>query len=97
MRVIAHRTLVEFYERHADSKSAIEEWYKRVSKASWDNFADIRRDFNSVDSAGNQRYIFNIKGNDYRLVALVQFKINMVYIRFIGPHKDYDKIDCSKI
>ncbi len=96
MRVVARKTLVEYYERHADAKSAIEEWYKKTSKASWDMFADIKRDFNSVDSVGNQRFVFNIKGNDYRLVALVQFKIKMVYIRFIGTHKEYDKIDCSK-
>lgn len=97
MRVIAHRTLVAFYEKHADSKSAIEEWYKKTSKASWEMFSDIKNDFKSVDSVGNQRFVFNIKGNDYRLVVLVQFKIKIVYIRFIGTHKDYDKIDCSKI
>ncbi len=97
MRVIAHRTLVEFYDKHADAKSAIEEWYKRTTKASWEMFADVKRDFNSVDSVGNQRYLFNIKGKDYRLVAIVQFRIKMVYIRFIGTHKEYDKIECSKI
>lgn len=97
MRVIKHRTLVEYYQKHPDAKSAIEEWYKKVSKASWDMYLDIKKDFNSVDSVGNQRFVFNIKGNNYRLVALVQFKIKMVYIRFIGTHKEYDKIDCSNI
>ncbi len=57
----------------------------------------MKKDFNSVDSVGNQRFVFNIKGNDYRLVAVVKFKIKMVYIRWMGTHKDYDRIDCSQI
>ncbi|MFR9524563.1 MAG: type II toxin-antitoxin system HigB family toxin [Rikenellaceae bacterium] len=97
MRIIAHRTLVLFYTKHSSAKSALEEWYSKVSKANWETFADIKKDFNSVDSIGDQRYIFNIKGNDYRLVAVVKFKIKMVYIRYVGTHKDYDKIDCTKI
>lgn len=97
MRIIAHRTLVLFYTKHSSAKSALEEWYTKVSKANWETFADIKKDFNSVDSIGDQRYIFNIKGNDYRLVAVVKFRIKMVYIRYVGTHKDYDKIDCTKI
>ncbi len=97
MRIIAHRTLVIFYTKHSKAKTAIEEWYNKVSKANWESFADIKQDFNSVDSIGNQRYIFNIKGNDYRLVAVIKFKIKMVYIHFIGTHIDYDNIDCKNI
>lgn len=97
MRIVAHRTLVLFYSKHASAKTALEEWYSKVSKSSWDSFADIKKDFNSVDNVGNQRYVFNIKGNDYRLMAIVKFKIKMVYIRFIGTHKDYDKIDCKNV
>ena len=97
MRIIAHRSLVQFYTKHAAAKTALEEWYTKVSKTDWDSFADIKRDFNSVDYVGNQRYVFNIKGNDYRIVALIKFKIKMVYIRFIGTHKEYDKINCSEI
>ena len=98
MRVIAHRTLVLYYTEHPDARTAIEEWYKKASKAKWDTFADIKKTFNSVDAVGNNRYVFNIKGNDYRLIALIKFKLQMVYIRFIGSHKEYDKIlDCSEI
>ena len=97
MRIIAHRTLVLFYAKHATARIALEEWYSKASKSSWDSFADMKNDFNSVDSVGNQRYVFNIKGNDYRLVAIVKFKIKMVFIRFIGTHKDYDKVDCKNI
>lgn len=98
MRIIAHRTIVLFYTKYADAQAALEEWYKKTTIANWDTFADIKQTFNSVDSVGDQHYIFNIKGNDYRLVAVVKFKIKMVYIRFIGTHAEYDKIDdCSKL
>ncbi len=97
MRVIAHRTLVKFYEKNGDAKTAIENWYTKATSAKWECFADIKNDFNSVDSVGNQHYVFNIKGNDYRLVVVIKFQIKMVYIRFIGAHKDYDKIDCSTV
>lgn len=98
MRIITHRTLVLFYQKHADAETAIEEWYKKTSAAEWETFADMKKSFNSVDAVGNQRFVFNIKGNEYRLIAIVKFRIKMVYIRFIGTHSEYDKIDdCSNI
>ncbi len=97
MRIVSQRTLVLFYTQYASAKTALEEWYTKVSKSDWSNFADIKKDFNSVDSVGNQRFVFNIKGNDYRLVAIVKFKIKIVYIRFVGTHKEYDKTDCKNI
>lgn len=97
MRVIAHRTLVEFYNKHADAKIAIEDWYSKITSSNWSCFADVKNSFNSVDSVGNQHYVFNIKGNDYRLVVVIKFRIKMVYIRFIGSHQEYDRIDCSNI
>jgi mRNA interferase HigB len=97
MRVIAHRTLVEFYSNRPDSKTAIENWYTKTTSSGWQSFADVKKDFNSVDSVGNQHYVFNLKGNDYRLVVVIKFQIKMVYIRFIGTHNEYDKIDCTNI
>lgn len=97
MRVIAHRALVTFYLDQPDAKAAIENWYTKTTAATWKSFADIKRDFNSVDSVGNQHFVFNLKKNDYRLVVVIKFHIKMVYIRFIGTHREYDKIDCSKI
>ncbi len=98
MRIIAHRTLVLFYKKHADAKTAIEEWYQKTSAAEWKTFAEMKKTFNNVDAIGNQRFVFNIKGNEYRIVAIVKFTIKMVYIRFIGTHSEYDKIDdCSNI
>lgn len=97
MRIIAHRSLVVFYEKHPDAKQALEMWYDIVKYADWCNFADVKKDFNSADSVGNQRVVFNIKGNNYRIVAVVKFRIKMVYIRFVGTHSQYDKIDCKNI
>lgn len=97
MRVIAHRTLVKFYLNRPDSKTAIENWYTKTSSADWQSFADVKNDFNCVDSVGNQHYVFNLKGNDYRLVVVIKFQIKMVYIRFIGTLSEYDKINCTNI
>lgn len=98
MRIIAHRRLVLFYTKHADAETALEEWFQKTKEAEWNTFADIKKTFSTVDAVGNQHFVFNIKGNDYRLVAVVKFKIKMVYIRYIGTHSDYNKIeDCSKL
>lgn len=98
MRVIAKSTLVEYYTRNPQAKTALEDWYEKTRNAEWTCFADIKRTFNSVDSVGNKRYAFNIKGNDLRLVVLILFTPQTVYIRFVGPHADYDKIkDITRI
>ncbi len=92
MRIVAKKTLVLFYAIHKDAQTALEDWNDKAEKASWDCFADVKRTFGSADSVGNKRIVFNIKGNQYRLIALVLFKIKMVYIRFIGTHVEYDQI-----
>lgn len=99
MRIVSHRKLREFYELSgfADAEQAIERWYDIVSDAEWSNFSDMRIDFPSADYVGNQHYVFNIHGNKYRLVVVVKFTIGYVYIRFVGTHSQYDRIDCSTI
>jgi len=97
MRVIAHRTLVKFYSNRPDAKTSIENWYIKTTSAAWQSFAEVKNDFNSVDSVGNQLYVFNLNGNDYRLVVVMKFQIKMVYIRFVGTHSEYNKIDCTNI
>lgn len=96
MRVISKRALVEFWSRYPDSKTGIEDWYSKVTAADWDNFASMKKSFNSVDNVGNKRYVFNIKGNNYRIVAIVLFVAKQVYIRFVGTHSEYDKIENIK-
>ena len=73
MRIIAKSTLVEFYTKNPKAKTALEDWYEKTRNAEWTCFADIKHSFNSVDSVGNKRYVFNIKGNDYRLVVVILF------------------------
>ena len=97
MRIITFGTIRDYIQNNPDSDVALREWNIKTKQAKWKCFADVKNTFNSVDSVGNDRYVFNIKGNNYRLVALVLFKPGNVYIRFIGTHKEYDKIDCSII
>ena len=92
MRIIAKSTLVEYYTKNPQAKSALEEWSEKTKKSEWTCFADMKNTFNSVDAVGNQRYVFNIKGNDYRLIVLILFTPKTVYIRFVGTHKEYDAI-----
>lgn len=98
MRIITYKAIEQYSELHAAAKMALDEWYIKTELSDWDCFADMKQTFNSVDNVGNKRYVFNIKGNSYRLIALVLFVPKIVYIRFIGTHSEYDKIkDCSKI
>lgn len=98
MRIIAKKALTDYYARHPEAKAALEDWYAKAKEAEWRNFSDIKATFNSVDAVGNQRYIFNIKGNDFRLIVIIQFNHGRIYIRFIGTHAEYDKLkDASKI
>lgn len=97
MRIFTEQTLKQYIAKHPQAKTALQEWVTIVKNSSWKCFADIKKTFNSVDSVGNQHYVFNIKGNDYRLVVVIKFTIQFVYIRFIGTHSEYDKIDCSTI
>ena len=97
MVIISKTILNEFGNEHSDVVDALNDWYGIVKDADWNTFHDIKQTFNSVDSAGNDRYVFDIKGNHYRIVAMIFFDIRTVFIRFVGTHKEYDKINCSKI
>jgi len=97
MVVISYAKLREFYDDHSDAKDAVNNWYRLLLQADWANFHEMKRMFNSVDSVGNDRYVFNVRGNSYRIVALIFFDVRTVYIRFIGTHTQYDKIDCAEI
>ena len=72
-------------------------WYNEVKKSDWANFSELKLSFNSADAVGNDRYVFNIKGNKYRIIALIIFKVRTVFILFIGTHKEYDKIEASTV
>lgn len=97
MRIFTEKALKEYITKNPNAKVALQEWSTIVKKAKWNNYADIKSTFNSVDNVGNQHYVFNIKGNTYRVVVVIKFTIKFVYIRFIGTHKEYDKINCKTI
>ncbi len=97
MVVISKSTLVNYGKKNVQATEAINEWYEKVSNADWKHLADVRNDFNSIDFVGNDRYVFNLKGNKYRLVTMIHFTTRTLYIRFIGTHATYDKIDISTI
>lgn len=97
MRIIARSKIVEYYAGHPDARTALEEWFVKTKRAEWTCFSDVRKTFNSVDSVGNQHYVFNIRGNCYRLVAVIKFTIQAVFIRFIGTHAEYDRVDVTNI
>lgn len=97
MRILTEQALNQYSEKHPDVKAALQEWVLKVKQSEWTCFADIKKTFNSVDNIGGQRYVFNIKGNNYRLVVVVRFTIKYVFIRFVGTHAEYDKINCLTI
>ena len=97
MRIFTEQRLKEYVEKHPESKVAFQDWVSIVKKSKWTCFADIKKTYNTADYVGNQRYVFNIKGNNYRLVVVIKFAIQFVYIRFIGTHAEYDKINCLTI
>ncbi|SMC75644.1 type II toxin-antitoxin system HigB family toxin [Pedobacter africanus] len=97
MVILIKKTIQEFALKYPASAPALNKWYDVVRKANWSHFSDVRKDFNSVDYIANDRYVFNIKGNDFRIVAMIFFDKRTVFIRFVGTHREYDKIDCSII
>jgi len=92
MRIISFKKLREFIDKDPNSRVALQDWYKRASKADWENFSDVKKTFNTTDSVGNSRYVFDVKGNHYRIVAKIAFSIKTVFIRWVGNHKDYTKL-----
>lgn len=97
MRIFTEQALKEYISLNPDVKVALQEWVMKVKRSDWKCFADVKRAFNSVDNVGNQHYVFNIKGNNYRIVAVIKFTIQFVYIRFIGTHEEYEKVDGKNI
>ena len=89
--------LMSFVERFPETEEAIFRWYGQTSAANWKNFSEMKNSFNAVDAVGNDRYVFNIKGNHFRLIALIIFKVRTVFVLFIGTHKEYDELDASTV
>ena len=97
MSVIAKKILRDFWEKHPDCEQQLKSWYQETSKADWTNPKRIKTDYLSASFLADNRVVFNIKGNHYRLIVKINYDYQMVWIRFIGTHAEYDKIDATKI
>jgi len=97
MIIISSRIVREFIDIHPEAAIGLNRWYLLMESGDFNDFSKLKNQFNGCDSVGNDRFIFNIAGNRFRLVAMIHFPKRTVYIRFIGTHGQYDKIDCSKI
>lgn len=97
MRVIAVSTLRAFWERHPDAEQPLKAWYEEVSHARWTQPSEIKERYRSASVLKNRRVVFNIKGNDYRLIVSVAYQLQIVYVKFIGTHKAYDAVDAETV
>ncbi|HIJ38298.1 MAG TPA: type II toxin-antitoxin system HigB family toxin [Rhodospirillaceae bacterium] len=98
MQVVALRTLRQFWERHAQSETPIKVWYSQVARADWRTPTDIKDQFGAtVDFVGDNRVIFDLSGNKYRLVVRVSYSFKRVLVKFVGTHAEYDKIDAETV
>lgn len=93
MRIIAKRTIRTFWNEHSGTENPLKNWYRAVSTTDWKNFREVKETFGATDYVGNDRYVFNIKGNNIRIVAKIDFSFRLVFIRFIGTHQEYDSMN----
>lgn len=97
MRVIAKRTLRDFWERHPDCEEQLKSWYREIERSEWSKINDLKKDYPGASILKGNRIVFNIKGNNYRLITRLNFEYQICWIRFIGTHAEYDKIDATNI
>lgn len=95
MRVIAIKTLRDFWQIHPAAEQPLLAWYDEAKNANWQQPAEIKAQYASASILKNRRVAFNIKGNDYRLIVAVAYRLGVVYVKFIGTHKQYDAIDAE--
>ncbi|HVA55119.1 MAG TPA: type II toxin-antitoxin system HigB family toxin [Gammaproteobacteria bacterium] len=97
MRVIALRTLREFWQRHPQDEIPLRAWHAVAIRADWKTPADVKADYRQTSFLAGNRVVFNIKGNDYRLIAALHYRRGLLYVRFVGTHRNYDRIDAATI
>lgn len=97
MRVIALSKLRDYWANHAQAETPLRSWYAEASRVEWKSPAEIKLAHRNASFLANNRVVFNIKGNDYRLVVAVHYNRGMMFIRFVGTHAEYDRIDVEKI
>lgn len=97
MRIIAKSTLREFWERHPDAEEPLLAWYREVEKEDWSQPAQVKEKYRSASIVKDNRVVFNIKGNNYRLVVKINYPYRVIYVRFVGTHRDYDVTDVEEV
>jgi mRNA interferase HigB len=97
MRTIVKRTLREFWQRYPDAEEPLLAWYREVEAEDWDTPAKVKAKYRNASIVGDNRVVFNIKGNDYRLVVKINYRYRVVYVRFVGTHAEYDTIDVEEV
>lgn len=98
MHIISFKKLKDFFTKDPNARIAMQDWFKGAKNADWRNFSDMKDTFNSVDHVGNGRFVFNVKGNHYSIVAVVRYVFKRVFMRWVGNHKDYTKVkDIDKL
>lgn len=99
MRVIAVSNLKAFWEipQQRDSEEPLKAWLEEAKKANWTTPQEIKDQYGSASFVGNNRVVFNIKGNDYRLIVAIAYRLQVVYVKFIGTHTEYDKVDAATV
>lgn len=97
MRIISIKVLRDYWILHPETKSHLESWKNEVEFSNWKNSSDIKEKYQNASILKSRRVVFNIKGNDFRLVVSIAFKIGIIYVKFIGTHKEYDKIDANTV
>ena len=97
MRIISKRTLISYWKKHPDTEQSLRAWHDEATKASWKTPQDIKRQYANASFVGKNRVVFNIKGNQHRLVVAVAYRFGALYIKFIGTHDEYDLIDVSNV
>ncbi|PWS27032.1 addiction module toxin RelE [Pedobacter yonginense] len=97
MRIIAKKTIVTFYKEYSTAKASLESWYHEVVEQDWSMPSDVFKAYSTADVIHGKRFVFNIKGNDYRLIADIEFKLKIVFIIWIGTHANYDKINVKEL
>ncbi len=97
MKVISLKTLKDFYERHTDAEQPLKAWLSEAQKANWKDPSEIKVQYKSASILKSRRVVFNIKGNTYRLVVAVAYQYGAIYIKFVGTHEEYDRIDAISV
>ena len=97
MRVIAVSTLRAFWERHPAAEQPLQAWHDEARNAIWTQPADIKARYRSASVLKNRRVVFNIKGNDYRLIVAIAYQLQIVFVKFVGTHEEYDEVDADTV